>query len=81
MRFTVALTGRMGLSGRFPRAMPWAMEDIGLSARTGHVNCNADNFKTQNSKLRSAQQFLLRQAAKPITKLKIQNSKLLNYGN
>ena len=28
--------------------MPWAMENIGLSARTGYASCR--QFKTQNSK-------------------------------
>ena len=39
---------------RLPRALPWAMENIGLSARTGYASCR--QLKTQkqnNSKLKN----------------------------
>ena len=44
------LQGALVVYIRLPRAMPWAMDDIGLSARTGYGRYWA---------------FLLRQAAKP----------------
>ena len=44
------LAGALVVYIRLPRAMPWAMDDIGLSARTGYGRYWA---------------FLLRQAAKP----------------